>query len=172
MGRGSSKAGGTTIESFESQIYKSDSEKALIIMPNGKSVTFGGDESHVFGSREDIAKMNGATATHNHPNDAIFSDTDVSNGIAAGNLKEMRIVTKSGETHSIKNNGASLDQRRAFSAQYRNQTMKAQNNINAKQRRGENVNPESYTKSFMEKWLTEHAEEYNLKYKKGKISKK
>ena len=177
MGRGSSKAGGggggmATIQNFEKSIYKNDTESAMIVTANGEVITFNNsDESHVFGSRDDIKKMDGATATHNHPNNSTFSSTDVANGIAQGNLKEMRIVTKDGETQSLVNNGATLEQRRSFSAQYRNQTMKANNNVNAKQRRGESVDRDSYTKTYMENWMTNHAEEYGLSFKKGKVRK-
>ena len=114
--------------------------------------------------------MEGAIATHNHPNDAIFSTTDIANGISKGNLKEMRIVTKSGETHSLVNNGATETQRKAFSANYRNQEMKATNNLNAKQRHGENIDENGYIKQHMEKWMTNHAEEYGLEYKKKKLN--
>jgi len=173
MGRGSSKVGSnssTKIQSFEKSIYKGDTEKAMIITADGKALEFGGNEKHVFGTNEDIKKMEGATATHNHPNDAIFSNTDIANGIAKGNLKEMRIVTKSGEIHSLVNNGATETQRKAFSANYRNQEMKANNNLNAKQRRGENVDKNEYIKQHMEKWMTNHAEEYGLEYKKKKMN--
>lgn len=172
MGRGSSKAGNgnsAKIQSFEKSIYKDDAEKAMIITAAGKIIKFSGDENNVFGTNEDIKKMEGATATHNHPNDAIFSNTDIANGIAKGNLKEMRIVTKSGEIHSIANSGATEAQRKAFSANYRNQEMKATNNLNAKARRGEKNDENKYIKQHMEKWMTNHAEEYGLRYKKRRL---
>lgn len=163
-GRNSAK-----IQSFEKSIYKDDTEKAMIITTDGKIIEFSGNENHVFGTDEDIKKMKGATATHNHPNDAIFSTTDIANGIAKGNLKEMRIVTKSGEIHSLVDNGATETQRKAFSANYRNQEMKATNNLNAKQRRGESIDKNKYIKQRMEKWMTDHAEEYGLRYEKRRL---
>lgn len=176
MGRGSSKAGGgsikseTPIETYEKSIYKSDQEHAIIITSDGQTIKFDtGDENHVFGNEEDIKKMNGGTATHNHPNDSIFSETDVGNGIAKGNLKEMRIVTKSGEIHVLENNTESIDQRRAFSANYRNQIMKATNNVNARRKRGESVDKIEYTKMFMQNWLLNHAQDYGMSYKKKRI---
>lgn len=175
MGRGSSKAGSSGASkkamNFEKQIYTSNAEKALIITSDGKKIKFGGDENHVFGTKEDIALLNGATATHNHPNGSIFSTTDVGNGIAAGNLKEMRIVTKDGDTYSLKNKNATAEQRKTFSAQYRNQEMKANNNIHMKQRRGEKVDSIEYTKNHMTKWMENHASEYGLEFKKGKVKK-
>lgn len=175
MGRGSSKAGGGsgragTIENFERKIYQQDAEAAMIVTSKGETITFNnGDEHHVFGSEKDLKKMDGATATHNHPNNAIFSTTDVGNGIARGNLKEMRIVTKSGEVHSINADGATVEQRRAFSANYHNQTMKANNAVNSKLRRGEKVDRNEYVKNHMERWLEAHANDYGMSYKKGRV---
>lgn len=178
MGRGSSKAGGGNnggsgipeIDSFEKRAYKQDTESALIVTANGEVINIGsGDEHHVFGANEDLKKMEGATASHNHPTDAIFSNTDVANGIAKGKLKEMRIVTKSGEIHSIKDDGATDNQRRSFNANYQNQMMKARNNVHAKERRGEKVNRDEYIKQHMGNWMTNHAEEYGLKYEKRKL---
>ena len=177
MGRGSSKAGGgaggggaSAISQFEKSIYSQDQESAMIVTADGQTIIFNGsDENHVFGTDADIAKMNGGTATHNHPNNTIFSSTDVANGISKGNLKEMRIVTKSGEVHTIKNNGASLDDRRAFSANYYNQTMKARNNANKRIMRGETVDVNAYIKNHMENWMNAHASEFNMVYAKGKV---
>lgn len=175
-GRGASSSGGNSsrgvsqkINNFESEIYQSDSERSLIITADGKELTFGGDENHVFADKETLNQMEGATATHNHPNDAIFSQTDIENGIAKGNLKEMRIVTKSGEVHSLINNSATQDQRRAFLADYNNKMMKANNNIHAKERRGERVNRNEYVKNFMSNWMSENASNYGLEYKKGRV---
>ena len=172
-GRGSSSSAGAggmaKIRSFERSAYKQDTESSMIVTANGEVIQRSGDEKYVFGSRADVEKMNGGIASHNHPNNSTFSDTDVVNGIAKGNLKEMRIVTKSGEVHSIKNKGATVDQRRAFSAQYRNQMMKATNNIHTKQRRGEKVDSEKYLKQHMESWMEKNAKSYNLSFSKGKV---
>lgn len=174
MGRGSSKIGGGggngAITDFEKKIYQNDSESAMIITAQGEVITFNsGNENHVFGTDADIAKMSGGIATHNHPNNSTFSSTDVANGIAKGNLKEMRIVTQNGEVYALVNNNATLEQRRTFSAQYRNQEMKATNNVHKKQARGESVNSADYIKNFMENWMSNHASEYGLSFNKSKV---
>lgn len=175
MGRGSSKinsrSSGTpkAITDFEKSIQKSETEKSMIITSSGKQIKFSGDEHHVLASEKDISLLNGAIATHNHPSENTFSSTDIGNGIVKGNLKEMRIVTKSGELNVIKNNGASLEDRRAFSAQYQNQRMRANNNANAKLRRGEKINKDEYVNNHLKNWMENHASEYNLEFKKKKI---
>ena len=175
MAKGNSKIGSKStsnsnvISDFEKSIYKSDNEQAMIITTDGEVIKFGGDENHVFGTKEDLQKMDGAIATHNHPNNTIFSTTDVSNGIATGNLAEMRIVTKEGETYTIKNVGNTVEQRRSFNANYYNQNMKANNNVDAKLRRGEKVDRNEYVRDFMDKWLSNHATDYGMSYEKGKI---
>ncbi len=174
MGRGKSKVsvgGGApkAITDFEKSIQKSETEKALIITSSGKQIKFSGNEHHILTSEKDIALLNGAIATHNHPLEVTFSNDDIINGIVKGNLKEMRIVTKSGELNVIKNNGASLEDRRTFSAQYGNQRMRANNNANAKLRRGEKINKDEYVNNQLKNWMENHASEYNLEFKKKKI---
>lgn len=167
---GSAGSGGNKIiTNFEKSIQKNDTESAMIITKTGEVIVFNTrDEHHVFGTKDDIEKMSGGISTHNHPINTTFSSTDILNGMVKGNLNEMRIITKNGEIHSLKNNGATKEQKIKFNTNYRNQEMKAKNNVHAKQRRGESVNSTEYIKNHMENWMSKNAGEYGFSYKKSK----
>lgn len=171
-GRGgaSGLAGGTSqVFAFERASYKSSSEHGLLVKSDGTVKKYDGSEHNITGSKEEIESMSGGIFTHNHPTNVTFSDTDIGNGIVKGNLKEMRAVTSSGEIHILKNNGASLDDRKKFFAGFQQTQMKANNVANAKIRRGENIDKERYTSDRREKYMEENAEKYHMIYKKKRL---
>ena len=118
------------LNEWESQNYSNDSEKGLLIMPDGTVKDFAGTDHHVTGKEDDIALMNGAVFTHNHPTDNTFSQNDIVTGLVKGNLKEMRAVTSTGDIHILRNNDASVIDRRKFAADYSQMRMKAENIAN------------------------------------------
>lgn len=160
------------VSEWESENYKSKTEKGLLIQPDGTIKDFGGIEHHVTGQEDDIKLMNGAIFTHNHPTDNTFSQNDIVTGLLKGNLKELRAVTSTGDLHILKNIGATEQQLRKFNVDYQQRRMKAANAADAKIRRGENINKEVYVKSRLEDFMSEHGEEYNLKYIKSKLKEK
>lgn len=166
---GSSGLSGGQISSFERANYKSSSEHGLLIKSDGTVKKYDGSEHYITGSKEEIEDMSGGVFTHNHPTNVTFSVTDIGNGIVSGNLKEMRAATSSGEIHSLKNNGASLDERKKFLAGFQQAQMKANNVANAKIRRGENVNKEQYVSGRVEKYMEENAGKYHMKYEKKRL---
>ena len=159
------------VNKWESENYNSKTEKGLLIQPDGKTKDFGGIEHHVTGQEDDIKLMNGAIFTHNHPTDNTFSQNDIVTGLVKGNLKELRAVTSTGDIHILKNNGASEQQLRKFNVDYQQKRMKAANAADAKIRRGEKINKEEYVKSRLEDFMSEHGEEYNLKYIKSNCNR-
>ncbi len=158
------------LNEWESQNYSSDSEKGLLIMPDGTVKDFAGTDHHVTGKEDDIALMNGAVFTHNHPTDNTFSQNDIVTGLVKGNLKEMRAVTSTGDIHILRNNDASVVDRRKFAADYSQMRMKAENIANKKILRGEHIDKDEYVKGRLEKFMEEHANEYNLSYTKSHIN--
>lgn len=171
-GRGSSSGllGTNRINSFERQNYRSSTEHGLLIFADGSTKRYDGSEHHVTGSKEELERMSGGTFTHNHPMNVTFSDTDIGNGIVRGNLKELRAVTSNGEIHVLKNNGASLEERRKFFAGFQQAQMKANNTANSKIRRGERIDKTQYVNSRVEKYMEENSEKYHLSYKKRRLN--
>lgn len=161
----------SAVELWETENYKNSTEKGLLILPDGTTKDFGGIEHHVTGKEEDIKLMDGATFTHNHPTDNTFSQNDIVTGLVKGNLKEMRAVTSTGDVHILVNNGATEQQRKKFNVDYQQRRMKAANTADAKIRRGEKINKDEYVKSRLETFMSEHAEEYGLKYDKTRIKR-
>lgn len=157
------------ISLFERENYMSKTEKGLLIKADGSVKEFGGTEHHVTGNAGELSEMNGATFTHNHPTDVTFSRDDITNGIVKGNLKELRAVTSSGDVHILRNNGATLEQRRKFNIDLEQSKTKARNVAHQKQRRGEIVNVEQYVSQRAEKFMVDNASKYNLFYEKRKI---
>ena len=157
------------ISSFERKNYMSKTEKGLLIRADGSVKEFGGIDHHVTGNAEELSKMSGGTFTHNHPNDATFSRDDIMNGIVKGNLKELRAVTPSGDIHVLRNNGATLEQRRKFNVDLEQAKTKARNIAHQKQRRGETVNVEQYVSQRAEKFMIDNANKYSLSYEKRKL---
>lgn len=168
------KANGNTsvVDSWEAENYKNSTEAGLLITSDGKRVDFGGIDHHVTGKADDIKLMYGAVFTHNHPTDNTFSQNDIVTGLVKGNLKELRAVTSTGDVHILENNGASEEQRKKFSAAYQQRRMKAANAADSKIRKGERINKDEYVKSRLEAFMSEHADDYNLKYSKVKIKPK
>lgn len=157
------------LNEWEAENYKNNTEKGLLILPDGTTKDFGGIDHHVTGQKDDVKLLNGAIFTHNHPIDNTFSQDDIVTGLVKGNLKEMRAVTQTGYIHILINNGATEQQRRKFNVDYQQRRMKAANTADAKIRRGENINKDEYVKSRLENFMSEHGEEYNLKYIKAKL---
>lgn len=168
-GRGGSSGLGNGIgqvPSFERANYKSPSEHGLLIKADGTVRKYDGQEHNITGSKEEIKSMSGGIFTHNHPTNVTFSDTDIGNGIVRGNLKEMRAVTSSGEIHVLKNNGASLDDRKKFFAGFQQARMKANNVADSKIRRGESIDKNRYISTRVEKYMEENVEKYHMRYEK------
>ena len=159
------------IKAFEENAMSKQTETGLLIRKDGSTMELAGIEHHVQGNRDVLNELDGGTFTHNHPQDVTFSDTDIANGIAKGNLKELRAITSEGNLHQLINNNATLEDRRKLSAQYANQRMKLNNIANQKIARGEKINKAEYINSGMEKWLSENASKYNFSYKKTNIGK-
>ena len=166
----SSEVVASQLNDWERQSYSNKTEKGLLILPDGTTKDFGGIEHHVTGKEEDIKLMDGATFTHNHPTDNTFSQNDIVTGIVKGNLKEMRAVTSTGDIHILRNNDASVVDRRKFAADYSQMRMKAENIANKKILRGEHIDKDEYVKGRLEKFMEEHANEYNLSYTKSHIN--
>lgn len=158
------------LNEWESQNYSNDSEKGLLIMPDGTVKDFAGTDHHVTGKEDDIALMNGAVFTHNHPTDNTFSQNDIVTGLVKGNLKEMRAVTSTGDIHILRNNDASVVDRRKFAADYSQMRMKAENIANKKILRGETIDKDKYVKTRLENFMQEHANDYNLSYSKSNVN--
>lgn len=173
-GRGGSSGFGNSsnqISSFEHANYRSSSEHGLLIQADGTVKRYDGSEHHLTGSADEIERMSGGTFTHNHPTNVTFSNDDIVNGVVKGNLKEMRAVTSAGEVHVLRNNGATVEERRKFFAGFQQAQMKATNAAHAKARRGENVNTQQYVSSRVEKYMEENAEKYHLSYKKKRMGR-
>lgn len=154
---------------FEKKHYKDNTESGLLIRSDGKSVELGGIDNHVIGDVSVLKEMENGTFTHNHPLDVTFSNTDIKNGIVAGNLRELRAITSGGNIHILVNNGASLEERRKFNAYYDEARRKFERIANDKVRRGEIKSREEYIEQRKEKWLEENAPKYGLEYSKKKI---
>lgn len=157
------------ISSFERENYMSKTEKGLLIRADGSVKEFGGTEHHVTGNAGELSEMDGAVFTHNHPTDVTFSRDDITNGIVKGNLKELRAVTSSGNAHILRNNGATLEQKRKFNVDLEQAKTKARNIAHQKQRRGEIVNVEQYINQRAEKFMIDNANKYSLSYEKRKL---
>ena len=154
------------IKDFENAHWKDASETGLLIKKDGTHISLGGEEHNVIGDKNLLGEMDGATFSHNHPSNTTFSTTDIANGIARGNLREMRAVTSSGDVHILKNDGASAENRRKFNALYSEAEKKFTRIANEKYRRGELTDRAAYINERKEKWLTENAPKYGLEYRK------
>lgn len=154
------------IKDFENVHWKDASETGLLIKKDGTHISLGGEEHNVIGDKNLLGEMDGATFSHNHPSNTTFSTTDIANGIARGNLREMRAVTSSGDVHILKNDGASAENRRKFNALYSEAEKKYTRIANEKYRRGELTDRAAYINERKEKWLTENAPKYGLEYRK------
>lgn len=154
------------IISFERANYKSALEHGLLIQADGTIKKYDGSEHHLEGTAEEIKRMSGGIFTHNHPTNVTFSNDDIVNGIVKGNLKEMRAITSTGEVHVLRNNGATLEERRKFFAGFQQAQMKATNFAHAKARRGEAINTQQYVSGRVEKYMEENAAKYHLTFKK------
>jgi len=174
-GNSNSSLGGgsksSTLREYESQHLNDQKESGLLIDESGNVLKefASGNEKSVMGTKEDLKMMNGATFTHNHPIETTISETDIANGIVQGNLAELRATNPSGRVHILTNNGASLDQRRAFVANYGNQFMRANNNANRKISQGQNIDKQAYVSDFMSNWMANHASEYGLEFRIDQI---
>lgn len=159
----------SAIKDFENVHWKDASETGLLIKKDGTHISLGGEEHNVIGDKNLLGEMDGATFSHNHPSNTTFSTTDIANGIARGNLREMRAVTSSGDVHILRNYGASAENRRKFNALYSEAEKKFTRIANEKYRRGELTDRAAYISERKEKWLTENAPKYGLEYKKVKL---
>lgn len=156
----------SAIKDFENVHWKDASETGLLIKRDGTHISLGGEEHNVIGDKNLLGEMDGATFSHNHPSNTTFSTTDIANGIARGNLREMRAVTSSGDIHILKNDGASAENRRKFNALYSEAEKKFARIANEKYRRGELTDRAAYINERKEKWLAENAPKYGLEYRK------
>lgn len=156
----------SAIKDFENVHWKDASETGLLIKKDGTHISLGGEEHNVIGDKNLLGEMDGATFSHNHPSNTTFSTTDIANGIARGNLREMRAVTSSGDIHILKNGGASAENRRKFNALYSEAEKKFTRIANEKYRRGELTDRAAYINERKEKWLAENAPKYGLEYRK------
>lgn len=159
----------SAIKDFENVHWKDASETGLLIKKDGTHISLGGEEHNVIGDKNLLGEMDGATFSHNHPSNTTFSTTDIANGIARGNLREMRAVTSSGDVHILRNDGASAENRRKFNALYSEAEKKFTRIASEKYRRGELTDRVAYINERKEKWLTENAPKYGLEYKKVKL---
>ena len=157
------------VSEFERNAMNKDAETGLLIRKDGTRLEFSGNEHNVLGGRDMLKEMDGGIFTHNHPFDVTFSDTDIANGIAQGNLKEMRAITSKGNLHILINDGVALEDRRKFSAQFANQRMKLNNIANQKIARGEKINKQEFINSRLEEWLKDNANRFGFDYKKTAI---
>ena len=156
----------SAIKDFENVHWKDTSETGLLIKKDGTHISLGGEEHNVIGDKNLLDEMGGATFSHNHPSNTTFSTTDIANGIARGNLREMRAVTSNGDIHILKNDGASAENRRKFNALYSEAEKKFTRIANEKYRRGELTDRAAYINERKEKWLAENAPKYGLEYRK------
>ena len=157
------------ITDFEKSVMNNPTESGLLYKQDGTTVSFDGVEHNVVGDKSILAEMEGGIFTHNHPVDITFSDNDIKNGIVNGNLAELRAITSGGNLHQLVNEGASIDDRRKFLAQYSDRRKKYNNIAIQKIRRGENINQLQYVSQRLEEWLTENAPTFHLKYIKSSV---
>ena len=157
------------IVDFEKSVMNSPTESGLLYKQDGTTVSFDGIEHHVVGDSSILNEMEGGIFTHNHPVDITFSDDDIVNGIVKGNLAELRAITSGGNLHQLVNEGALLDDRRKFLAQYSDRRKKYNNIAIQKIRRGENINQLQYVSQRLEEWLAENASTFHLKYIKSSV---
>lgn len=157
------------ITDFEKSVMNNPTESGLLYKQDGTTVSFDGIEHHVVGDSSILNEMEGGIFTHNHPVDITFSDDDIVNGIVKGNLAELRAITSGGNLHQLVNEGASLDDRRKFLAQYSDRRKKYNNIAIQKIRRGENINQLQYVSQRLEEWLAENASTFHLKYIKSSV---
>ena len=156
-----------TIKQVEDKYRHSDKEHGALIDDDGSIIgEFGGDNHNVTGQKSDLEKMSGKTFTHNHPTNSTFSNTDISNGIVSGNLKELRATNPDGKTHVLKAKDASLDQRRGFNANFGNQFMKANRLYDERKRKGYPMtkSKDEYVDGFMRTWMQDNASSYGMEY--------
>ena len=99
MGSGS-RGMASSLRNIESSIRNLPVEHAYVLDANGKVLDhLVGDEGKVEGNWDRFSDK-GITITHNHPEDASFSNPDVWTGIRL-NAKEIR-ATANGHTYSLK----------------------------------------------------------------------
>ena len=159
------------LHQIEEQYRDSGSEHGVVIDGKGNIILeFSGDEHNVVGDQKSLNAMKGNTATHNHPTNTTFSTTDISNGIARGELRELRATNPDGTTHVLNAKDAGIDQRRSFSAQYGNQRMKAERLYNERVRKGYPVNgtKDEYVDRHLRQWMKDNASNYGMTYEERK----
>lgn len=101
LAKGGSGDSGAALQRKESQIANNPRESAAVYGPDGELLfETQGDRSSVQFTPEQVAKMKGATLTHNHPGNSSFSAEDVALAVRT-EMAEMRAVSADW-AHSVK----------------------------------------------------------------------
>ena len=172
------------IHGVEDKIRNQKFESAALIDKDGNQIFFkDGAKSQVQFTNEEVAKMKGATLTHNHPQGSMFSKEDI--GIMVGaDLQEIRATTSSGKTFSLsRGEGYTDDSGVAFYNEYAKQFNKAvekaqidldapgfQQKISAGEITVDEANREmnKHITETMTEWASKHAGDYNLRFEAEK----
>lgn len=163
-----------TLRDIEKANKDLDHEVATIVNPSNGKVIFSkeGGAAGVSFNPSEAREIAGQVLTHNHPDDVIFSPSDVA---MSYHLDTIRATTPSGTTYEL----AGMNQRDAVMA-YRDHYMAAREESFKKLGIAEGtldrqLQGDQRSGSFAaisescDKWLTENAAKYGYRYSKGRI---
>ena len=163
-----------TLQSIEAKNKDLDHEVATIVDPNSGEALFSveGSSTGMSLDKYDLMRSRGKIVTHNHPEEVIFSPSDIA---FAYNAKAIRATNPSGTVYEL----ANLNDKRAVQA-YNNHYMAERAKsfeklgIDAKSY-DRDLTPEQRKSSYeyiskgCHKWLQENAKTYGYLYTKGEI---
>lgn len=171
---GKREAVSATIQSAELKNKGLDHEVATIVDPETGKAIFskeGGKYGVQFNSSE-LWEIQGKVLTHNHPDNVIFSPSDVA---VAYNVKAIRATNPDGKVYELsgmKNRQAV----QAYNQHYMAERSKSLQKLGVPEKTlDRNLTPEQRKSSFADiskgcdKWLTENASRYNYQYNTGRI---
>lgn len=165
----------TAIKSAEDKIYSGTTETAIIISQDGSTIIdkSDGNKSQVAFTPDEVAKMNDAILTHNHPSSSAFSAEDV-NILVQANLSEIRAVLKDGGfVYSLKRNSTNnLTQNFAVDYWQALEDYKA-NTVNSvwassNQTQSDANMCNKMVDDYRVKWLTDNSNKYGYTFSKQK----
>lgn len=163
-----------TIKSVEAKNKNLDHEVATIVDPDTGKAIFSkeGNRYGVQFNSSELWEIQGKVLTHNHPDNVIFSPSDVA---VAYNTKAIRATNPDGKVYELsgmKNRMAV----QAYNQHYMAERAKSLNKMGLDSKtRDKDLTPEQRKSSFADiskscdKWLTENASKYHYQYNTGRI---
>lgn len=173
-GGGKRAAVAGTLRDVEKQNKDLDHEVATIVNPSNGKVIFakdGGAAGVSFNSSE-AREIAGKVLTHNHPDNIIFSPSDVA---MSYHLDTIRATTPSGDVYELKGMNR-RDAVMAYQEHYmaaRAESFKklgiAEGTLDRELQGDQRTGSFSYISESCHKWLTDNAGKYGYQYTKGRI---